>query len=125
MASGVMSCSSRASTFAPRRSSFLAPSMSPWATYSWIFIERPSCGNHYAQKPHPVGWPDGVSCFTLGKKWFRLAPSKAARGQTAVFKKSAGTTRAEIVPPQLLFQQLVAVDDPHPSFDVRFGREAF
>jgi hypothetical protein len=34
----------------------------------------------------------------------------------------AGTTGAEIIPPELLFQNLFAVDDPHSTLHLRFGR---
>ena len=63
-----------------------------------------------------------VCGFTLGKKWLRLAPSKAARRQAAFLEESAGPAWTEIISAQFLFQELVAVDDPHASSDVRFRR---
>jgi hypothetical protein len=42
-----------------------------------------------------------------------MAPSKAARCQAACLEEFAGTTGTEIIPAQLFFKQLVALDDPH------------
>jgi hypothetical protein len=49
-----------------------------------------------------------------------LTPSKAAFLETALLEPLAGTAGAEIVAPELLFQQLVAVNDPHSTLDLRF-----
>ncbi len=72
-------------------------------------------------EPRTVRW---VGMVTLGKKWFRLAPSKAACRQATFLEKSARAAGAKIVAAQLFFEELFAVNDPHASFDVHFGRIA-
>ena len=41
--------------------------------------------------------------------------------ETALLEPLAGTARAEVVAPELLFQQLVAVDYPDTALHLRFG----
>ena len=53
-----------------------------------------------------------------------MTPSKAAFLETALLKAFARTAGAEIISSQLFFQQLVAVDDPQSTLDLRFGRES-
>lgn len=52
------------------------------------------------------------------KKVCRFAPSKAALRQAALLEPSAGAARAEVVPAELLLQQLAAVHDPLAPLDL-------
>ena len=61
---------------------------------------------------------------TPGKKDCRFAPSKPALRQAALLEPPAGAARAEIVPAELLFQQLVAMHDPLAPLDLGLRREA-
>jgi len=53
-----------------------------------------------------------------------LAPSKASGFAAALLEALSRTARAEIIPAELLTQFLGAMNDPHATLDLRFGREA-
>lgn len=68
--------------------------------------------------------PDGFEAIIRGKKWFPFVPPKAAFRQAAGLEAAAGAAGAQIIAPELFFEKLVAVDDPHAPFHVRFRRKA-
>jgi hypothetical protein len=55
----------------------------------------------------------------------RLAPSKRAFLQAAFLEALAATAGAQIIAPELLFEQLVVVYDADAAFYFLFGRESF
>ena len=76
------------------------------------------CRNDSCQKPVK---PRKES-FTAhsGPGWTRR---KKAGVHTALLEPLPGPTRARIIAAQLFFQELIRVDDPHASLDVRFAGE--
>jgi hypothetical protein len=51
-----------------------------------------------------------------------LEPSKTARLEAAPLEPLSAAARAEIVPPEFLLKQLIAVDEADANLHVRFGR---
>jgi hypothetical protein len=74
---------------------------------------------------HVSGTASLTPSISRGKKEWRLTPSKAAFREATAFEPAVGAAGAEIVSPELFFQQLVAVNNPHATFDVPFGRKSF
>jgi len=65
--------------------------------------------------------PPATAAVIRGKKWWRLTPSKAARGEATAFEQPPRAAGAEVVAAELLFEQLVAMHDPHAAFYGRLG----
>jgi len=55
----------------------------------------------------------------------RFTPSKPARFKTALPELLPGAARAEVIPPEFLFEQLVSVDDADSAFDAGLGGKSF
>jgi len=53
-----------------------------------------------------------------------LTPSKSPRFEAAVFEQLPRAAGAEVIPPELLFELLVPVDDSDAAFHMGFGRES-
>lgn len=60
-----------------------------------------------------------------GKKCFRFVPSYRPNRRQHFLKATSRTTRTEIIATEFLAKLLLSMNNAHPAFHLRFGREAF